>query len=291
MPFRSYSGTSCEPPKSHIRQHTYLGSNRTKQIIKCLTRHKKPLEEADAWVQTLAKGPPQELSVISIHTARICAEAQLLFDSNTQSKQWESALLKIIEDTTAIDVQYQSWMEDYSITKIWGYQTYNLSPDESLPTNGMVQIYHDIWTAYIWTSCRSKCAHLHEVVLHCLSLLGCYPGAENISSKLKSLNLDENLLMRSRYIIEDMICGICATVPFMLSDVNQAGNYASEKKSMPLAGHLLLWPLHVARASTAKDSEREAWIRGRFEFIDRKLGIRYGQLLANKIKQEPWKLS
>jgi len=146
----------------------------------------------------------------------------------------------------------------------------------------MVQVHHDVYTAYIWTSCRSKRAHLHEVSLHCLSLLGCHPGAKELSSKLKSLESAKNLLTRFRCIIEDMVSGICATVPFTLGDVDLAGRFVLEGKRMPLAVFMLLRPLHVARASTNKGSEKEAWTRRRSDFIDSKMGIRYMRLMANK---------
>jgi hypothetical protein len=129
------------------------------------------------------------------------------------------------------------------------------------------------------------------VALHCLSLVGCHSGAKDLSSKLKSLYLDENLLTRFECIIEDMISGVCATAPFMLGDIDLAGKLVLEGKRMPLAGYMLLWPLFVARASSNKGSEMEAWINRRFEFIDSEMGIRYGRLIANKIKKESWDLS
>jgi len=88
-----------------------------------------------------------------------------------------------------------------------------------------------------------------------------------------------------------MVSDICAAVPFILGDIDLAGKLAPERKRMPLAGYMLLWPLHVARASTNKGSEQETWIKRRFEFIDSKMGIRFGRLMANKVKKEPWNLS
>ena len=250
------------------------------------------MEEAGAWIQDFGtKGPPQEIAALNVSTAQICAEAQILFDSSKNDKDWQHGLVKIIDDATTTDLRYQGWIDMYSISEVWRYQTSYLSPNQALPTGRMVQVHHDFWTAYIWTSCRSKRAHLHEVSLHCLSLLGCYPEAKDLCSKLRSLDLDENLLTRSKRIVEDMVSGICATVPFMLGDIDSVGKFALEKKRMPLAGYKLLWPLHVAKASVDEGSETEAWIRGRLEFIDSKMGIRFGGLLARRIKKEPWNLS
>ena len=266
-------------------------THKTIQILKCLTRHEKPLEEAAAWTHVFTEGSPQTIAELSVHTAQVCAEAQILFDSNQLSREWERALLKIIETATSIDLQYQNWIDKNSLSEIWRYQTFYLSSNEALPADGMVQVHHDLYTAYVWNSCRSKRAHLHEVCLHCLSLLDCHPGAKDLSSKLKRLGLAENTVTHLRSSIEDMVSGICATVPFMLGDIDSAGKFVLEGKRLPLAGFMLLWPLHVARASTSKGSEKEAWIRRRFEFIDEKMGIRFSRPMANKIKKEPWNLS
>lgn len=260
--------------------------------MKCLTRHEKPLEEAGAWIRVFGtEGPPHEMAQISIHTTQICAEAQALFDCSERNDEWKYGLLGIIKEATAIDLLYQSWIDKYSISETWRYQTVYLSPNDALPADGMVQVHHDFYTAYIWAACRSKRAHLCEVSLHCLSLLGCQLGAKDLSSKLKNLCLDENLLTRFECIIKDMISGICATAPFMLGDIDSAGKLALERKRMPLTGYMLLWPLLVARASSNKGSEMEAWINRRFECIDSEMGIRYGRLMANKIKKESWDLS
>ena len=249
------------------------------------------MEEAGALAQALGtKGPPLTVTQLSIHTAQICAEAQTLFDSSEHGKEWKSGLLEIIKDATALGLLYQNWIDQSSVSETWRYHTLSLPPNDALPADGMVHVYHDFYTAYIWTSCRSKRAHLHEVSLRCLSLLGCFPGAKDLSSKLKSLGLAENLLARFNCIVEDMVSGICAAVPFMLGNVDMGGRLAQEKQRMPLAGYALLWPLHVARASSKTGSEREAWIRRRFELMDSEMGIRFGRLMANKVKKEPWNL-
>lgn len=256
-----------------------------------MTRHEKPLEEAAAWTHLFTEGPPQEIAELSVHTAQICAEAQTLFDCNQPSTEWERGLLKVIKKATSIDLLYQGWVDKNSCSEIWRYQTFSLSPNEALPADGMVQVHHDFYTAYVWNSCRSKRAHLLEVCLHCISLLGCHQGAKDLSSKLKRLGLAEEMVTHLKCSIEDMVSDICATVPYMLGDIDSAGKLVLEGKRLPLAGFMLLWPLHVARASTNKDSEKEAWIRRRFEFIDDKMGIRYSRLMANKTKKEPWDLT
>ena len=107
-----------------------------------------------------------------------------------------------------MDLQYESWIDNYFISETWRSQTVYLFPNDAIPADGMVQVHHDSYTASIWASCRSKRAHSHEVSLHCVSLLGCHSGTRDLSPKLKSLDLDENLLTRLKDIIEDMVSGI-----------------------------------------------------------------------------------
>ena len=293
MPFRCPAFTSRKPPtNSLLLQVLTQFTHSTIQIMKCLTRHEKPLEEAGAWTLVFGpQGPPQEMAQISIDTAHICAEAQVLSDSSERDDGWKYGLLGIIKEAMAVDLLYQSWIDNYSICEPWRYQTVYHPPNDALPANGMVQVHHDLYTGYIWASCCGKRAHLLEVSLHCLSLLGCHSGAKNLSMKLQRLHLDENLLTRFQSIIEDMISGICATVPFMLGDIDSTAKLTSKRKRIPLAGFMLLWPLLVARTSSNEGSEREAWINARLGFIDSGLGIKYGRLIANKIKKERWELS
>ncbi len=70
------------------------------------------------------------------------------------------------------------------------------------------------------------------------------------------------MLTRFRYATEDMVPIIHATQPFGLGDIDLAGNFSPQEEKMLPSGFMLLWPLHVARASTNKGSKKESWIRG-----------------------------
>jgi hypothetical protein len=272
-----------------VRKHLTRNAltNRFIQIIKCLTRHKMPLDIAGNGMDVLGTNDlPQELAGINFRTAQVCAKAQVFFDNGNRVD-----LVNVIEDAIALDMQFQIWIDECFKSEGWAYQTFLVAPDETIPADGVVEVHRDLWTAHIWNSCRSKRAHLHEVLLHCLSLLDCYPGAKNQSSKLRSLGLDEDLFENSRHVIDDMVSGICSSVPFLFGDVDSSGKIPREKRRMPLAGKQLVWPLHVARASVEGGSETEIWIKGRLNFIDSTLGIRFGRLVADKARKEPWILS
>jgi hypothetical protein len=57
------------------------------QINRCLTIHGRPLDQAAAWVQVFGeKSLALEIEKISILTAQLCAEAQILFDMTNAAK-------------------------------------------------------------------------------------------------------------------------------------------------------------------------------------------------------------
>jgi hypothetical protein len=94
--------------------------------------------------------------------------------------------------------------------------------------------------------------------LHCFVLLSSSAEAEEGPSNLDETEADEDLMARSEAIIEDMVTGICASVPFMLGDIDSAGRCPLEKKRTPLKGYKMIWPLHVVLASTKQGSTRDA---------------------------------
>ncbi len=81
------------------------------------------------------------------------------------------------------------------------------------------------------------------------------------------------MLARFRYIIKDILSIGRATVLFVLGDFDLAPNFSLQGKKMPPLIFLLLWPLHVARASTNEGGEKEACIKRRLEcFLPRGRG-------------------
>lgn len=259
--------------------------------MKCITWHEKPLEGANSWGADSARnGLPQELGHLHFRTAEMCAEAQVLFDNTVHGQEWEVGLVNIIKGINVIDQGYQTCIIKHSLSETWRHQSHFPPPGLIVPAGQMVHTYHDLWTAFIWNGCRSKRAHLQEVLLHCLCLLNCHPEAENLHMTLRRLSLDSDSFTRSKRIIEDMVSDICATVPFMLGSIDSKGKHTPDARGIPLGGYLSIWPLHVARASTEEGSEREAWIRERLAFIDSKMGIRMGRIVAMRVKREPWDL-
>lgn len=260
-------------------------------MIKCISRHENPLPEADAWLDILGvQEPHHQMAKLTLRTARVCAEAQLLFNSSVHDGGWEDRLLAVSRRAILLDLDFQSWIDQCCSSQYWSYETLYAPPGLDVPAAQMLHVHRDIWIAHVWMGCRSKRVHLHEVLLHCLDLLGPDPRTEGLK-RFQFLDRDEDLWERSTRIIEDMVSGICASMPFLFGDINQSGELADPDTIKPLGGWLAIWHLHVARTSSEEGSEREAWLISRMLLISSVLRIRSGVIMARQKRKERWELT
>jgi hypothetical protein len=236
------------------------------------------LKEAGEWLELCGKKePPLELSRLHLRTVKLCAETHGFFDNPIRDDSWKIGLHRIIKSANSIDSGYQDWINKHCNFEPWGYKESTIVSGNFVPFDGKVQVYHDLWVAFIWIGCYSKRTHLNEVLLHAITLLE--STGEQLVFKIPS-----------KYIIESMVVSICASVPFMLGDIDSECQPLPEARRIPLGGYLLIWPLHVARWSIIRDSPMEAWTIRAFEFIDQQLGMRYARMIASMERTEPWKL-
>ena len=229
---------------------------------------------------------------LNLRVARICADAQVLFDSPVRDEMWMLGLMRVVKESIILDLDYESWSQ--STYETWPYHKIrmcssrsNASDDESSPTalGAPPHVYHDIWAALVWNQSRSCRIHLHEVLLHCLDLLHSHPDASNLSIDPQATR------DQSKSTISDLVSDICDSVPFCIGDIDGNGKSRDAAKKIPLAGYLLLWPLYVASISVDYGSPRHLWIREKLGYISRVMGIHKAQLLAMRPKKEPWDLS
>lgn len=157
-----------------------------------------PPEEAEAWCDLFCgtEGPFPQLSKISIRVARLCAEAQALFDSPVRGEAWTAALLEVAKKALPIDLEYRNWNEIALVSKFWEYQKLSTlsnvqrsadAPQIFVPAGAAVDqplVYYNIWVAFAWNNYRGCRIHLHEVLLHCPSLLRPVSSSQPVSLDL-----------------------------------------------------------------------------------------------------------
>jgi len=74
--------------------------------------------------------------------------------------------------------------------------------------------------------------------------------------------------------LQDTVDNICATVPFLLGEVDSHGALSAESRRRALGGYYLVWSLHVAGSVRCLPFAQEAWIADRLMHIGNVFGIK-----------------
>lgn len=216
-----------------------------------------------------------EAEKLHFRAAQLCAEARSLFDDNVHDARAKEHLRNLVEVVNVLDSDYQHWVDKYFASNKWGYRVDTLPFKSPLSIDKVVYTYRDIWIGNVWLGHFSKRTHLHSVILHCVSLLG--PG--------DPLH-DQNGYSRS--VIARMVSGLCASIPFMLGEIDSSGRRVTKAKKIALGGYLLVCGLQIGRQAVEEGSETEKLFLHTFEHIDKNMGIRSARLLAASRRKQSW---
>ena len=262
------------------------------KVIKSLTEHISPSEQATFWLEKIPRNDPGlSLSKCNLRTARFCFEAQNVFDSDPDEGWWTVKTLTLIKEALLIDLEYQEWM--HSLPSPWRprivRQPSTVRTEESRPRSTFDAtpryVYEDPYVAWASNNCRAARIHLHEVLLHCLSLLiDTHPDTDAAFDA-------QQTQMQSRSIISEMLSDICASTDFCLGDIDSVGEPPSTEYRMPLRGYLMLWTHWRAYVSAPEESECRLWLRSKLQFISDSMGIHGGRGIMERGKSmPPWDL-
>jgi len=258
------------------------------KVGKCIAEHIKPTEEANLWLETIPRDDPGlNLSKCNLRTARLCLEAQVLFDNDSEDEWWILKMFGVVKEAVLIDLQYQQWAD--SLPTPWRPRIFCKSGKTSadranaeVTSIGIPQyVYEDVYVAWASNNCRAARIHLHEVLLYCVSLIERHPST-GASSYI------EETRIQSRMIISVMISDICASTDFCLGDINSVGDPAPTEYRMPLRGYLMIWPLWRAYVSALKGSDCKLWLGSKLEFISNHMGVIAARAVMDRNSADPW---
>ncbi|KAH6665817.1 hypothetical protein B0J14DRAFT_212458 [Halenospora varia] len=252
-------------------------------VMKCISSNIRPPDEAEKWLELVdGKDLPRQsvLSTINLRTARLCAEAQDIFDMEQQDEIWLIALLNIVKDGIEIDRRYQTWSE--TPEGFWLYQVVR-SPSPNNPAGPHHHVYHDTTVGFIWNNFRSVRIHLHEILLHCCTLIESHPSRQPILSGFEETRIESSI------VIQDMITDICASIPFCLGLIDAEGRGTTDRPQS-VEGYRCMYPLYLAMVSAEEGGEIQTWIRNKLEWISAAMGVRLAMILARRPKRDPWNI-
>jgi len=255
---------------------------------KAIVEHTNLAQEAEGWLDSFPRAdPPTKLGRINLRTARLCFNAQQLFDNTSPGELWVLEMLQIIKEAILIDLEYQDWSD--SLPAAWRHR--HLRTSQSWAGIGLIPIsntvppllYEDIYVAFSSNNYRAARIHLHEVLLRCITIVDCHP--------MKRAFDFENTKSDSKTIIETMSAEICASVAFCLGDIDSAGQIAPLGTSRkPLGGYLMFWGIFMVYHSASEGTERRDWLRPKLEFISNAMGLRLARVMIERKRKFPWDL-
>ena len=216
--------------------------------IRNLGLARRPPPHEDFWFMNVRGCVPYRRAMSSI--SRICevraaAEELLtsidnspLDDSGASLSAHCAALTDLVDKIQLINSNHWLWIEGAS--DAWSYRSVNIfrfgtkprpHPDEA------VHIYHNLWTANLWNWTRSSCIFLQHTLLKCLRKLS------SISSG--RLPNHDAIEANAQITIKSLIRDICASVPFIMGDIDSQENIVTTSQRVGYCGQSMaqLWLL------------------------------------------------
>ena len=249
------------------------------QSMSALSKSRRLPDESPEWLSHLEQDPSTHLAMCIYKISRIRAAAPELLVGDLTQQSTQQRLVQLLHQGISMDVELQSWSDglsgsyrykELSIAEAPRQQTSHLLPMQ--PTN--VHVYHDIWVASLWNHYRFARIRLLETLVDCESRLD-FPETLEMRLQESSISL-RNWNETSVKMVDD----ICASVPFLMGDVDVQGNLSRGSGGIALGGYYLLWPLHVASSTRIVGADQKAWIKGRLRHLGTVMGINQAHLLA-----------
>lgn len=178
------------------------------------------------------------LSISSICCVRADAEDLLTEVANTSLGDSDASLQRKCDALTAIVAQMRvihndHWSWAQNAPNSWHYA----SVSSPAAPDGTVHIYYNLWIANFWNWTRSSCILLQASILKCLNAL----------STISEIRVSHDSLKEdAETTIKTMIREICATIPFVMSDIDSQGNTVKvSRTAAPSVGQSMaqLWTL------------------------------------------------
>lgn len=236
--------------------------------------------ESLSWLSYLDESlPSTQLGICVYSISQICASAPELLIGDISQLPAQQRLKEVLGEAISMDSKLQSW--NYNLSEPYRYmelsiaetpfqQQPNLLPMQ--PKN--VHVYHDIWMASLWNHYRFVRIRLLQTLTDCESRLNLTerPEAQMYGSNTNRTTWEDTLVK--------MVDDICASVPFLMGDIDAQGNLKRGSGGIALGGYFLLWPLHIASSVKIISMEQREWIRGRLRHLGTVMGINQAHLLA-----------
>ncbi|KXS99438.1 hypothetical protein AC578_8148 [Pseudocercospora eumusae] len=185
-----------------------------------------------------APGPPTLLQMHCYSIGRLRSRLTRL------NEPQEIEILAIVGKASMLDRQLDQWTAE--LPSDWLPHTEHASQSIEEPEHA-AEFYDTIFFSKLFNAYRCARLHLHETVLSALDML---PAPLTKSSH-------ESSALHSRKILNLMMDGICASIPYHLHRVDSTGKPTTPDARGIIGAHALVWPLSVV----LRHANVESWHR------------------------------
>ena len=236
-----------------------------------LSQHIHPNREIEVLVRSPIREPALgQLGTLVCETCHLLARADNILSKSMTASEVPESLLETISKGAVLDDKLEAWAED--IPGSYRYDSFHI-PDYSLEnTLGLYpmpsfHLYTNIFIASSWNLNRITRIILLTNVGRWMSAL----AKDSAQDRTSSGNTDCNLQVTNK--IQSLVRDICASVPYLLGELDQEGSLQHPQQTKAIGGLCLLFPLRAMLFTESIDPVQKAWIRKRLAFIKNALGI------------------
>ena len=236
-----------------------------------LSQHIRPNREIEALVRSPIREPaPRQLGALVCETCHLLARGdEILSKSMTTSEVLES-LLETVSKGAVLDQKLDAWTDDlpgpyrYKSLHTLDYSLENTLGSHPMPS---FHLYSNISTASSWNLNRITRMILLTNVGRWISALA------KDSAQGTTFTKDNDYNLQTTDKIQRLVGDICASVPYLLGELDQEGKLQHPQHIKAIGGLYLLFPLRTMLFIESIDPVQRAWIRKRLAYIKNALGI------------------
>lgn len=216
--------------------------------------------------------PVKRLGGLVCETCHMLARANEFLSQATFDADSTTTLSEITRLSNLLDQRLSAWSNEvsgsYRFTSIEtpdGFFCPSIGSDPR--SRNTIHVYGNPVIAAMWNIYRGARIFLLYGLMKCLTR-GQQCGVINsYCPKIIDMN------RQASDTLHDLFNDICASVPYLLGELDQQGNLQQCRQSKAVGGFLLLWPLRTILLLDMVDPVQKAWITKQLEHVKYSLGI------------------
>ncbi|KAL6722057.1 hypothetical protein ACLMJK_001162 [Lecanora helva] len=240
--------------------------------LRNLSQRRRPNKEAMIMLNDADRDPAiKRMGFLVYITCYLLASADELISQAISGQGSLSALSAVTAQGRQLDAQLAEWGANASGN--FAYQI--LSPfagscigrrvsSQDGPT---VHLYSSFSMACLWNFHRCTRIMLNRCMTHCVT------ESEKLDKSSPARTDMPTIQMQLTSLITSLIDDICASVPYLLGEIDQQGNLQRSTQNRAVGGLLLIWPLRVAFDIGCAKPAQKVWIRRQLTYIKNIYGI------------------